>query len=129
MLLALVASILYTRWLPALLVFGIIINSLVGLVTHHAPTNPRVAVSAGVAWMLTAFYSVGCVVSRYYDATRLSVVDRVALLVYLFCMIWPALVSNDLAVVNPTVASSVSVGMATLIVSFAAHRRRGAKSS
>jgi hypothetical protein len=79
--------------------------------------------------MLTAFYSVGCVVSRYYDATRLSVVDRVALLVYLFCMIWPALVSNDLAVVNPTVASSVSVGMATLIVSFAAHRRRGAKSS
>lgn len=116
----------WVRWLPGLLIFGII-NSLVGLITHHAPTNPQVAVSAGVAGLLIAFYAVGCIVSYHYDATHLSVVDRLAFLLYLFCMIWPAFTANNLATVTPVVAWSTSIGMAALIASFAAHRVRRRK--
>lgn len=129
--LAVTAIILYltasrwVRWLPGLLIFGII-NSLIGLITHHAPTNPQVAVSAGVAGLLVTFYSAGCIVSYHYDAAHLSVVDRLALLLYLFCMMWPAFAANDLATVTPVVAWSTTIGTAALLISFAAHRvRRG----
>jgi len=72
---------------------------------------------------------VGCIVSYHYDATHLSAVDRLALLVYLFCMIWPAFATNNLATVTPVVAWSTSIGVAALIASFAVHRaRRGKKS-
>jgi hypothetical protein len=131
-LLAVVAVVLYTTvprwvvWLPGLLVFGAI-NSLVALVTHHLPTNPGVAVSAGVAGLLLAFYAIGFMVSCNYDATHLSAGDRLALLVYLFCMIWPAFATNNLSTVPPVVAWSTSIGMAALVASFAAHRARIAK--
>lgn len=129
--LAVTAIILYltasrwVRWLPGLLIFGIV-NSLIGLMTHHAPTNPQVAVSAGVAGLLVTFYTVGCIVSYHYDAAHLSVVDRLALLLYLFCMVWPAFVVNNLASVTPVVAWSTTIGTAALTASFAVHRvRRG----
>jgi len=131
-LLAVVAIVLYATaprwvgWLPGLLVFGVI-NSLLGLVTHHVPTNPGVAVSAGVAGLLLAFYAIGCIVSYHYDPTHLSGLDRLAFLVYLFCMIWPAFAANNLATVTPVVAWSTSIGMAALIASFAAHRARRGK--
>ncbi len=130
-LLAVIAVILYAtaprwvRWLPGLLVFGVL-NSLLGLITRHVPTNPSVAVSAGVASLLLAFYAIGGIISYHYDATHLSALDRLALLMYLFCMIWPAFAPNNLATVTPVVAWSTSIGMAVLIASFAAHRvRRG----
>lgn len=119
---------LWVRWLPGLLVFGVI-NSLLGLITHHAPTNPRTAVSAGVAGLLVIFYAVGCIVSYHYDATHLSTVDRLALLVYLFCMIWPAFAAGNLATVTRVVAWSTSIGAAALVASFAAHRARRGKRS
>jgi hypothetical protein len=127
--LAIIAIALYAtaprwvRWLPGLLVFGVI-NSLLGLITHHAPTNPQAAVSVGVAGLLVVFYAVGCIVTYHYNATRLSALDRIALLTYLFCMIWPAFSRNDLAVVTPVIAWSVSIGTAGLIASFVAHRAR-----
>jgi hypothetical protein len=130
-LLAFIAAILYAtalrwvRWLPGLLVFGVL-NSLLGLITRHVPTNPSVAVSAGVAGLLLAFYTTGCIISYHYDATHLSALDRLALLMYLFCMIWPAFAPNNLATVTPAVAWSTSIGMGVLIASFVAHRvRRG----
>jgi len=131
-LLAAVVIVLYLTvprwvgWLPGLLVFGVL-NSLLGLVTHHAPTNPDVVVSTGVAGLLLAFYAIGCIVSYNYDATRLSAADRLALLVYLFCMIWPGFAPNNLATMKPIVAWSTSIGMAALIASFASHRARVAK--
>jgi len=131
-LLAVVTIVLYSTvprwvgWLPSLLVFGVL-NSLLGLVTHHVPTNPGVVVSAGVAGLLLAFYAIGCIVSYNYDATHLSAADRLALLVYLLCMIWPAFAPNNLAGVTPVVAWSTSIGMAALIASFAVHRARVAK--
>jgi hypothetical protein len=131
--LAIIAIVLYAtaprwvRWLPGLLVFGVL-NSLLGLVTHHVPTNPGVAVSAGVAGLLIAFYTVGCIVSYNYDAAHLSTVDRFALLLYLFCMVWPAFgARNSLATITPAIAWLTSLGMAALIVSFAAHRARHGK--
>jgi len=133
-LLAVVATILYATaprwvgWLSGLLVFGVL-NSLLGLITRHVPTNPSVAVSAGVAGLLLAFYAIGCIVSYQYDATHLSAVDRLALLAYLFCMIWPAFAPNNLATVTPAVAWSTSIGMAALIASFLAHRGRLGKRS
>jgi hypothetical protein len=131
-LLAVVAIVLYSTvprwlgWLPGILVFGVL-NSLLGLVTHRAPTNPGVVVSTGVAGLLLAFYAIGCIVSYNYDATHLSATDRLALLVYLFCMIWPAFAPNNLATVTPVVAWSTSIGMVALIASFVAHRARAAK--
>lgn len=128
--LAVVAIVLYATaarwavWLPGLLVFGVI-NSLLGLVTHHVPTKPSVAVSDGVAGLLLACYAVGCIVSYNYDATRLSALDRCALLLYLFCMVWPAFPARkDLATVTPDIAWSTSIGMAALVTSFVAHRAR-----
>lgn len=128
-LLAVIAATLYAtaprwvRWVPGLLVFGVL-NSLLGLITRHVPTNPSMAVSAGVASLLLAFYAIGCIISYHYDATHLSAADRLALLVYLVCMIWPAFAPNNLATVTPVVAWSTSVGMAALIASFVAHRGR-----
>jgi hypothetical protein len=131
-LLAVVAVALYSSvprwlgWLPGILVFGVL-NSLIGLVTHRAPTNPGAVVSTGVAGLLLGFYAIGCIVSYNYNATLLSATDRLALLVYLFCMIWPAFGPNNLAAVTPVVAWSTSIGMATLLASFVAHRPRAAK--
>jgi hypothetical protein len=131
-LLAVIAILLYSTvprwvgWLPGLLVFGVL-NSLLGLVTHRVPTNPGVAVSAGVAGLLLAFYALGCIVSYNYDATQLSVADRLALLVYLFCMIFPAFAPNNLATVTPAVVWSTTIGMVALIASFAVHRARATK--
>jgi hypothetical protein len=128
--LVIIASALYStasqwvRWLPGLLIFGII-NSLVGLMTHHTSTNPQVAVPAGIAGLLVAFYSVGCIVSYHYDA----VVDRLAFLLYLFCMIYPTFAAKDITTLTPVVAWSVSIGMAALLASFAAHRARWRKKS
>lgn len=130
--LVIIATVLYStarhwvQWLPGLLIFGVI-NSLIGLATHHAPTNPQAEVSAWVAGILVIYYAVGCVVSYHYDATRLSVVDRLALLLYLLCMIWPAFATSKLATLTPVVAWSMSVGMAALIASFAVHRARRRK--
>lgn len=132
--LAIIGIVLYAtvvhwvRWLPSLLIFGVI-NSLLALVTHHAPTNPQATVSAGVAGLLVAYYTVGCVISYHYDATHLSAVDRLALLLYLFCMIWPAVAARNLAVVTPVVAWSISIGMVALIGSFIVHRARRGKRS
>ncbi len=116
----------WVRWLPALLIFGVI-NSLFGLVTHHVPTNSRAPVSMGVAGLLLAFYTVGCLISNQYDAGHLSMLDRAALVVYLFCMVWPAFgAPNDLSKLTPILAWGASIGMAALVASFVAHRiRRG----
>jgi hypothetical protein len=129
--LTIVAIILYctapswVRWLPGVLIFGVL-NSLLALVTHRAPTNSQVNVSAWVAGLSIAFYTVGCIVANHYDSAHLSAVDRLALLLYLSCMIWPAFSPNLLATLTPGVAWSTSVGMVALIASFAAHRvRRG----
>ena len=133
LILAVLAMVLYAtaprwvRWLPGLLLFGVF-NSLLGLITHHAPTNTLGAVSAGVAGLLVVFYAVGCIVSYYYDATHLSALDRLALLVYLFCMFWPAFAANDLTTVTPVIAWSIGIGVAAMMASFAVHRaRRGKK--
>jgi uncharacterized membrane protein len=73
--------------------------------------------------LLLAFYVVGCMVSYNYDARHLSAVDRLAFVVYLFCVIWPAFaVRNNLAAVTPTLLWSTGIGMAVLVVSFALHR-------
>jgi hypothetical protein len=126
--LAIIATILYAtsprwvHWLPGLLGFGVL-NSLFVLVTHHVPTNPSAAVSVGVAGLVLAFYTVGCIVSFRYDRAHLSIVDRLALLLYLFCMVWPAFgARNNPATVTPAIAWSTSLGMAALIASFAVHR-------
>jgi hypothetical protein len=131
-LLAVVAIVLsstiprWVGWLPGILVFGVL-NSLLALVTGHVPTNLGAPVSAGVAGLLLAFYVLGCIVSYNYDAKHLSAADRLAILVYLFCMIWPAFASNSLATVTPVVALSTGIGMAALIASFTIHRARIAK--
>ena len=61
--------------------------------------------------------------------THLSALDRLALLVYLFCMFWPAFAANDLTTVTPVIAWSIGVGVAALIASFAVHRARRGKES
>lgn len=113
--------------LPGLLVFGVL-NSLFGLITHHAPTNPEKVVSMGLCGMLLVYYTVGCIIFYYYDVAQFSAVDRVALLVYLFCIIWPAFAAGgNLGVVTPAITWSMIIGMAALGVSFAIHRMQRAK--
>jgi hypothetical protein len=113
----------WVGWLPGLLVFGVV-NAIIGFVTHHSPTNPQVAVSLGVAGLLVAFYTVGSVITYHYDTRHLSVADRLALLLNLFCMILPVFGENKLTVVPPIVGWSTSIGIAVLIASFVSHRAR-----
>src|SRR5690348_6343594 len=114
----------WVRWLPGLLIFGVI-NSLVALTTHHAPTNPNVKVPPWAAGLLIAFYMAGCVISYHYDAAHLSVADKLALLLFLFCMIFPALLSNNnFTQRSAAVAWSSTIGMTALIVAFVVHRIR-----
>jgi hypothetical protein len=113
----------WVDWLPGLLIFGVV-NAIIGFVTHHSPTNPGVAVSREVAGLLVAFYAVGSVITYYYDARRLFVADRLAILLYLFCMVLPAFSENNLAAMTPIVGWSTSIGIAVLIASFVSHRAR-----
>lgn len=110
----------WVLWLPGLLIFGVL-NSLLALVTHRAPTNRQVTVSTGLAVLLLAFYTVGCVVSYY--AEHVSVLDRCAWLLYLAAMVLPvAFASTGRGVVTPSIATATAVGMAAVMVSFASHR-------
>jgi hypothetical protein len=113
----------WVRWIGGVLLFGVI-NSFIGLVTHHVPTNPRVEVSVGVAALLVAFYAVGSTISFYYDVTHISFVDRLAWLLYLSCMLWPALGATDLSAMTPAVAWSTGAGMAVLVFAFVGNRVR-----
>ena len=118
----------WVRWLPGLLVLGII-NSLVVLITHHAPNNPRVTVSREVAIVSLGYYAVGCAVTTQYDPSHLSAFDRFALLLYFACMVWPAcLPHSQLADLTPTIAWPLGTGTAAIIVSFATRRMRLGKS-
>jgi hypothetical protein len=113
----------WVRGLPGLLAFGVF-NSVLGVATHHAPTNPRVMVSEGVAGLSLAFYTVGCIVYWLYDDSSLSVVDRLAVLVYLFCMVWPAFAVNNPVTLTRAVAWSTGVGMTAIVGAFAGRRAR-----
>ncbi len=114
-------------WLPGLLIFGVL-NSLLVLETHNSLVGSRITVSTGLSALLLAFYAVGCITTYYYDAERLSVFDRCALLVYLACMTWPIFSDgSNLGIVTPAIAWACGVGMAALIVSIAIHRIRGSK--
>ncbi len=115
-------------WLPGLLIFGVL-NSLISLITHHAPTNPHVVVSVGLAGILLTFYGVGCVLSYYYDPATLSILDRCAWLLYLACMILPAFSAEEShGAVTPTILAELAIGMVAIVISFAIHHiQRGKK--
>jgi len=110
-------------WMPGIMVFGVA-NSLVGLVTRKVPTRSDSEVSTAVALLLCALYSVGCVVPLQYDARRISVLDRSALLVYIVCAIYPAYCHTTLASVTPVVFSAVTIGIGAMSISLVAHRVR-----
>ncbi len=118
------------RWvagLPALLIFGVF-SSFVALTSGHAPTNPQKPFSVGLACLLLGYQAMGCIAYRYYDEAHFSVVDRIALLIYLFCLFWPGFtLGANLGVVTPVIAWSMTIGMAALGVSFAIHHKRRGK--
>ena len=114
----------WVKWLPSLLFFGVM-NSFMALITHRAPTNSDAVVSTGVASLQLVFYTVGCIVSNLYDSVHLDRVDRCSFLVYLTCIIWPAVASpNDLSVVTPPVTWSVCIGTTLLVAARATHQIR-----
>jgi hypothetical protein len=117
----------WVRWLPGLLIFGVL-NSLIALVTHHAPTNRNVEASTGLSILLLLFYSVGVIVARCYGVSRLSASDRCAWTLYLVFMIWPGFTAgSNLGVITPAIAGFTIAGMAVIIASFAVHRMQRAK--
>ena len=79
-------------WLPGVLVFGVI-NSLLALITHHAPTNRAVSVSTTLAVFSLAFYALGCAVS--FRVEKVSVLDRCAWVVYLAAIFSPVLFCEE----------------------------------
>ncbi len=107
-------------WLPGVLVFGVI-NSLLALITHHAPTNQTVSVSTALAALSLAFYALGCAVS--FRAEKVSVLDRCAWVVYLVAMFLPAaFVTSTSGTVTPAIAWPLFVGMTAIVISFVSHR-------
>src|SRR5215831_2842141 len=89
---AIIACVMYVTvprwvtWLPGILVFGIM-SSLGGLLTHRAPTNPGVEVSSSLPIAALLYQLVGYTAARQYGASKLSVLDRCAVVIYLICMI------------------------------------------
>ena len=120
--LALYATAQYwLRWLPGLLVFGVI-NGVVAASTHRAPLNYSVVVSTGLAILLSGFYAAGTVVSYYFGDARLSVFDRCAWLVYVSAMIVPAFITPQYGGVTKERASIIAVALVTIGMSFAIRR-------
>ncbi|MGH8458156.1 MAG: hypothetical protein ACRESV_02295, partial [Nevskiales bacterium] len=111
-----------------ILVFGVY-NSIVALTTHHAPNNFQVTVSTGLAAWLLTFYSVGFIISYYYDPNDISPLDRCTWQVYLAGMIFPAALTlgSRQGIVSPEIVWPTLIGMAAIIASFAIQRRRRAK--
>jgi hypothetical protein len=107
-------------WLPGVLVFGFM-NSLLALITHHAPTNQTVSVSTAMAVLTLAFYALGCAVSCRLG--KVSVLDRCAWVVYLAAMFSPmAFARSTSGTVTPAVAWPLLVGMTAIVISFVSHR-------
>ena len=128
--LAAVAVILYVtapRWvagLPGILIFGVV-NALLALAMGHVPTNPHAPVSRAVIVLVFSYYVIGCVVSYRYDITRLSPLDRLAVLLYLCCAVWPAVDRGaSLDRITPAMVWSAGIGIGALLTSFAIHRAR-----
>jgi len=114
----------WIRWLPGILIFGVL-NAFIGLVTQHVPSNPRVAVAPSVALLLLAFYAAGYLASSFYDAARLSPLDRCAVIFYLLCAVLPALFGrNDVSTLRPAIVWPVTMGVLALTISLASHRLR-----
>ena len=125
---AMLALLLYSTagrwvsWLPGLLIFGVM-NSLAGLVTQRVPTHPDAPVSIGVASLLVLFYTAGAIAFYYFDPAKLSSIDRCAVLVYLACIVIPAVFApNDLSAVNPVLLWSMIVGAAAPAVALFVRR-------
>lgn len=107
-------------WLSGVLVCGVI-NSLLALITHHAPTNQTVSVSTALAILSLAFYALGSAVS--FRAEKVSVLDRFAWVVYFAAMFSPvAFASSTSGTVTPAIAWPLSVGMTAIVISFVSHR-------
>ena len=107
-------------WRPGVLVFGVI-NSLLALITHHAPTNRAVSVSTTLAVFSLAFYALGCAVS--FRVEKVSVLDRCAWVVYLAAIFSPVLFARSTrGAVMSAIAWPLFVGMAAILISFVSHR-------
>ncbi len=111
----------WIRWLPGLLVFGVI-NAVVSLGTHRPPVNSLVTVSTGLALLLSGFYAAGALASYYLGDARLSVFDRSAWLVYVSAMIVPAFTIPQSGVVTEEIAWSIAIALSTIGVSFTIRR-------
>lgn len=117
-------AIRWVAWLPGLLVFAVL-NSAIALVTGHSPTNSQARVSTSLALLLLAFYTVGFLVSSWYDAMRLSALDRCAWLIYVACMIIPAFTpGSNLGNVTSAIAASAVAGIVVIVAAFGIHRKR-----
>jgi hypothetical protein len=111
----------WVNWLPSLLLFGVL-NSVIALITHHAPSNSHAPVSTVTATFLLAFYLGGSIGSYYYSSVRLSVLDRCSLLVYLACLVWPIVTAgNDLSALPPILVWSTVIGITAIFLPLATH--------
>jgi hypothetical protein len=118
----------WIRWLPGILVFGVV-NSLIVLTTHRVPTGP-VSVSTASASLMLVFFALGAAVSYCYGEERITPVDRCAFVIYCGSPVWAALTPDGLrsaSVVTGPILYPLIVGMAVILVAFTIRlvRRRG----
>ncbi|MGO9241855.1 MAG: hypothetical protein ACLQBJ_13705 [Bryobacteraceae bacterium] len=97
---ALVLILTMDRWVkafPGLLACGIL-GSIITLVDGHAVNNPKVVVSRLVALLMILFFATAAALSSTFVKHKLTVPDRIALFVFIFCFFGQAVVPRFMLV-------------------------------
>src|SRR5579859_5749263 len=110
----------WARALPAMLAVGTL-NSFVMIWTGHLTGNPSVTVPPTEAVTLTAVLGVATALSVSFKSRKLTAIDRISLLVFLYSFAWSALTHN-----TPSIFRALAVGLFGLTVgwSYDHFRRR-----
>jgi hypothetical protein len=119
-LLAIAACVLIVtmdRWVkvfPGLLAFGVL-GSVLTLIDGHVVNHPEVTVPRLEGAVMTLFFVAAAVVSFAVVKHRLTVPDRLALFIFVFCFFWQAVAPRFLL-------TALAIGLSCLIAAWAYDR-------
>jgi hypothetical protein len=114
---AVILAFTVNKWVkvfPGLLAYGIL-GSVLTLVEGHVVNHPEVTVSHQKAVAMILYFAGATGLSLTFLKRKLSVVDRFAILAFVFCFFWQAVIPNLMVV-------ALGVGLFCLIIAWAYDR-------
>ncbi len=114
---ALVLVLTMDRWVkvfPGLLAYGVV-GSILMLMNGHAVNHPEVPVSRLEAALLIVFFAAAAALSFTFTNHKLTLPDRIALLIFIFCFFWQAVAPRVMLI-------ALAIGFACLVGAWAYDR-------